>query len=131
MNVPRYDDQPVTSVLQNIVANVQEMVRSEVQLAKTEIKEESTKAAKAGSLLAGGAVLALYAFGFILLGAVYALSMAVDAWLAAIIVAVAVGAPAAILIAVGRNRLREIHPKPQKTIDTVKENVKWVRDQTR
>jgi uncharacterized membrane protein YqjE len=122
------NNRSMTEVLQDIVANIQEIVRSEFRLAKTEISEQAAKAAKSSAPLGGGIVLALYAFGFILLAIVNALEIVVAAWLAALIVGVAVAVVAAILISVGRKRLKQVR-MPEKTIVSVKENVQWAKNQ--
>jgi uncharacterized membrane protein YqjE len=95
MDGPQYSDRPIMQVLQDIVANIQEIMRSEIRLAKAEMKQESSKAARARAVLAGGTVLAVYGLVFLLLAIVYALSLAVKAWLAALIVAVITGVIAA------------------------------------
>src|SRR6266403_4823244 len=116
------NNRSVTEVLQDIGANIQEIVRSEFKLARTEIGEQATRAAKSSAPLGSGIVLAPYALGFILLAIVYALEMVVAAWLAALIVGVAVAAVAAILVSVGRKRLEQVK-MPQRTMASVKENV--------
>ena len=118
-------------LLQDIAANVQEIIRSEFRLAKTEVREEAAKARKSVSMLGVGVFVGLYALGFLLLAAVYALQLVLAAWLAALIVGSAVAAIAAICIAVGRARLKQVHPVPDKTIHTVKENVQWAKQQVR
>jgi uncharacterized membrane protein YqjE len=124
-------DRSMADVLKDIIGNVQEIVRSEARLAKAEVKEEGLKAWQAGQMLMAGAVVGLYAVAFILLGIVYALALVVAAWLAALIIGFTLLVLTGILISVGRARWREVHPKPEKTIKTVKENVQWMKDQTR
>jgi uncharacterized membrane protein YqjE len=123
-------DRPISQVVQDIAGNIQEIFRSEIRLAKEEVRQEGSKAARAGVVLAGGAVLGLYALGFLLLSAVYALAIALPWWLAALIVGVVVGIAAAVLIVTGRDRLHRVNP-PQRTIETMKENVQWAREQMR
>ena len=118
-------------LLQDIAANVQEIIRSEFRLAKTEVREEVAKARTSVSMLGAGVFIGLYALGFLLLTAVYALQLALPAWLAALIVGTTVAVIAAALIAVGRRKLKQVHPLPDKTISTVKENVQWARHQVR
>jgi uncharacterized membrane protein YqjE len=120
----------MTEILQDIIADIQEIVRSEFRLAKVEIQEETAKVARSGVPLIAGLLLGLYAFGFLLLAAVHALSLIVDAWLAALIVGFGVGVISLILISVGRNRLKVVKV-PEKTIGTVKENVQWAKHQIR
>jgi uncharacterized membrane protein YqjE len=120
-----------SDVLDDIVGNIQGIIRSEVRLAKAEIQEETTKAAKAAGALGSGAVLALYAAGFLLLTCLFALEIVVRPWLAALIVTVVVGTAAAILVNHGLKRMRRVEPRPDKTIDTIKENFEWAKNQIR
>jgi uncharacterized membrane protein YqjE len=124
-------DRSFSEVLQDIVGNVQGIIRSELRLARTEVKEETTKAARAAGMLAAGAVLALYAVGFLFLTFAKALETAMDPWLANLIVAATIGLGAFIAIKLGRTRIKRVHATPEKTIETVKENVEWVKDQTK
>ncbi len=119
------------NIVEDIVSNFQDIVRSEVRLAKAEVREEAAKAGKAGRMLGAGAVLALYALGFLLLTCVYALELAVDPWLAALIVAVIVGAAGGVMIRGGVKKMQGVHTRPEKTIDTMKENLEWAKRQTR
>jgi uncharacterized membrane protein YqjE len=121
----------MTELLQDIIADVQEIVRSEFRLAKAEVQEETAKVAHSGIPLIVGLLLGLYALGFLLLAVVHALSLVVDAWLAALIVAFGVAVISLILISVGRNRLKGVKVVPEKTIGTVKENVQWAKHQIR
>jgi uncharacterized membrane protein YqjE len=124
-------DRSLADVLQDIVANIQEIVRSEVRLAKAEIREEGLKAGRAAAMLGAGALLGVYAIGFLLFTGVRALELVVAPWLAGLIVTVVVALTAAVMIQVGRKRFQLVHPTPEKTIQTVKENVEWVKDRTR
>ena len=123
-------DRSFSNVLSDIVGNVQGIIRSEVRLAKTEIQEEAVKAGKASTILAVGIILALYAVGFLFLTWVYALEIAVSPWLAGLIMTLLIGSIAAILINVGRKRIKGV-PLPDKTIHTMKENLEWARNQTK
>jgi uncharacterized membrane protein YedE/YeeE len=127
----RNDERSVSDVLQDIFGNLQDIVRSEFRLAKVEITTEAGKAAKASKLLAVGGVLFLYAGGLILLAAVYGLSSVLQPWLAALLIGVLVAIVAAILLSAGRRRLQVVHPTAERTIKNVKENVQWLKDQTR
>lgn len=116
-------------VLHDIVGNIQEIVRSEVRLAKAEFSEEARKARPAGLSMAVGAVLGLCAIVFALLAAVYGLSTVMPNWAAALVVAVASGLIAALAIRAGLSQFRRIDPTPDKTIRSLKENVEWSKQQ--
>ncbi len=124
-------ERSIASVLQDIVANIQQIVKSEVRLAKAEVKEEVGKAGKASQSLAIGVVLAVYAMGLLLLCCVYLLATVVSSWIAALIVAAVVGGAAVILILGGIKEFKRVHPVPDQTIASVKENVEWAKAQTK
>jgi len=124
-------ERPISEVFQDIVRNIQEIVRSEVRLAKTEIREEAFKAKSAGLMLGAGAVTAIFATGFLLLTIVYALTLVMPNWAAALVVAVVTALIAAGLLTAGRSQLKQIHPSPERTVETIKENVQWARQQTK
>lgn len=128
---PMQNGRSMGEILQDIIADVQEIVRSEFRLAKAEVQEETAKVARSGIPLIVGLLLGLYALGFILLAAVHALSIVVAAWLGTLIVGFLVGVVSLILINVGRNRLKGVKVVPEKTIGTMKENVQWARNQIR
>lgn len=109
---------------------IQEIVRRELQLAKMEFTDSARKARSSAIMLASGGLLAIYAIGFILLAALFALEIALPAWLAALILGVLLCAGAAAAIASGRRRLKTIHG-PQKTMETVKEDFRWIKEQAR
>ncbi len=128
--MPRNDERSVSDVLQDIFGNVQDIVRSEVRLAQAEIKTEAGKTARAAKSLIAGAVLGLYAGGLLLMAAVYGLSLVLQPWLSALVIGAFMSVIAAILITTGRERLNKVK-KPEKTIRSVKEDVQWLKDQTR
>jgi uncharacterized membrane protein YqjE len=118
----------VPELLQDIVSNIQSIVRSEVRLAKTEIKEEASKAVKPGTALGAGLVVGLYGMGFLLLAVVYALSIVVAGWLAALIVGGVLAIASAIMVSSSLKKLKQVNPTPEKTIRTLEENVQWAKD---
>lgn len=118
-------------ILQDILGNLQNLIRSEVKLAKAEIKQEATKASRAAVVTVAGAIAGLYAGLFLLLAALFALWIVIPLWASALVVFGLTGLPAAVLLAAGIKRFRTVQPKPEKTIETVKENVAWMKQQTR
>jgi membrane protein len=72
----------------------------------------------------------VYAVGFLLLTIMYALETTLVPWLAALIVAVGVMMIAMVAVSIGRKRMKQVH-LPEKTIETMKENVQWAKQQIR
>ena len=124
-------DRPLSRILQEMVAHLTEIIRSEIQLARVEIRADMTQGARASVFVAIGAVFGLYAFGFALLGVVYVLATRVTPWLSALVVAAGVGAIAAIFLYVGRSKLKQVDLKPDNTIRSLQENVTWMKKQVR
>jgi uncharacterized membrane protein YqjE len=124
-------DRSVSDVLQDILRNFQEIVRSEVRLAKAEVREEANKAKSASLFIGTGALSGLFAAFFLLLMAVYALATVVPIWAASLIVAIALAITATALLSAGRKRLKQVHPTPERTKNSLKENVEWAKQQTK
>src|SRR5688572_19420851 len=99
---------PISAVLHDIVGNVQDIVRSEVRLARTELTEEMRKARSGGVLLGVGALMLVFCTLFLLLAAVYALSNVLPGWASALIVAAGVGLIAAVLLGLGIKKFKAI-----------------------
>ena len=123
-------ERPVSAVLRDIVGNVQDIVRAEMRLAKTEVTEELGRASSAGLLVGVGAIMLMFSALFALLAVVYALSLAMPAWAAALIVAGVEVVMAAIFVGIGVRRFRATRAAPR-TRATVKENVEWAKQLTR
>jgi len=107
------------------------MVRLEVRLAKTEVREELTKAKASAVWLGIGGVFALYAMLFLLLGAVYALALTMPLWTAALLAGGVLAVIAAILLKNGFQQFKQIHSTPERTVETIKETVKWAKQQAK
>jgi uncharacterized membrane protein YqjE len=118
-------------LVQDILSNVRHILRSEVRLAKVELTEEVSKGGKASAVLLGGVVFALYALGFLLLAAVYALSLSMPLWGAALVTAGFAAVVATVSIVIGRQRIGRVHLKPERTVETMKENMGWLRHHTK
>lgn len=122
-------ERPVSEVVKDIFGNVQEMVRSEIRLARVEMREEAARAANSAKLLGMGAGLAVFGVAFTLLAVTLLLSLFMPGWIASLIVGAALLIPGLVLLAKGREQLSM--PTPHKTIENVKENVEWMKNQTR
>jgi Putative Actinobacterial Holin-X, holin superfamily III len=97
------------------------LMRQELALAKAEMREEAVKSGKAVGLL-GGAGLAGYFVLLFLSAALWAgLSNVMDPGWAALIVAGVWALVGGVLYTTGRDRIRQVRPKPERTVDTLKE----------
>ena len=92
------------------------LMRQELALAKTEMREEAVKTGKAAGLL-GGAGLAGHFVLLFLSAALWAgLSNVMDPGWAALIVALIWAVIGGVLYVTGRDRMRQIQPRPERTV---------------
>jgi uncharacterized membrane protein YqjE len=112
-----------------LIQDLQEIVRGEVQLAKTELKEDASTLGKAVGMIAAAAFLGLVGFIFLMWGVTYLLNKSLEMWLSAGIVGVVLLIIAAILGMVGKNQMQAANLKPDKTIESVKEDKEWASRQ--
>lgn len=126
-------DRSFGAIMSCTIARGQEIARAEVRLAKAEIKEETTKALKASTQLAVAAVLGIFALSFLLWGVAEAIGATdlIPRWVAVLGMGLVLGAVAFVLAQSGKKRLQSVHAVPEKTIESVKENVEWVKQQTK
>lgn len=116
-------------VLQDIIGNFEQIIRSEFRLAKTEMREEAAKAVRPGATAALGLMIGLYGGAFLLLAAVYGLATLMATWLAALFVGAILAIIGLILWASGVARLKHLDPTPDKTIRSLEENAQWAKEQ--
>jgi len=126
------DERSLGELFAELTRETSTLVRQEVNLAKTEMTQKASEVGKdVGFLAAGGAV--LYA-GFLALLAAVILGLTglgLPAWLAALVVGLVVGAVGVFLVQRGRDALRRTNLAPQQTIETLKEDTEWAKQQTR
>ncbi len=121
----------MAEIIQDIATNLQEMVRSEFRLAKAELTDRAKQAGKAAGILGAGiAVLAVAAL-LIVVTCVAALALVMPVWLASLIMAVLLGMVGGGMAMAGRSKLKHANLKPENTIHSVKEDVEWLKQQTR
>lgn len=120
----------IANVLQDIVGNVQEIVRSELRLAQSDLQDQLTKVKAAAPLLLMAIGALLLAAFFLAWTAIYALALAMPMWAAALVVAATLGLIGIIAMTLGLGTLAHVRP-PEQTIQRVTENVQWAKQQVK
>jgi type IV secretory pathway TrbD component len=112
-------DESVGALLSDLSADLSTLVRQEIALAKVELAAKGKETGKGVGMLAGAGVIGLAMLG-----------LAMEVWVAALIVTVVWAVVAAVLVQMGRKQLKEAGPpKPEQTIETIKEDVQWAKTQ--
>ena len=79
-------------------------------------------------MFSAAGLLAFFAFGTLVAAAVLALDLVLDAWLAALIVAVVLLAIAGVIALLGKNKVAEVgSPTPERAIDGIKDDVATIK----
>ena len=124
---PNADDVSIGRLVSEATADLQKLMRQEVALAKAELRHEVKKAVRAGGMF-GGAGFAGYMMIVVLsFAAVFGLSHVIDLAWSALVIGGEWGIIAGLMALVGRMQLRRFSPKPQRTVDTLKDDAQWVR----
>lgn len=120
----------VGDLIGEITEDLTALVRDEINLAKAELKEEAAKAGKAGGMLAGAGYAGHLLVVFVSLTVMFAVAHAIDIAWAALIVTALWAAAAVVLYTLGRRRLKDVHLKPEQTVQTLKDDATWARHPT-
>jgi Putative Actinobacterial Holin-X, holin superfamily III len=122
------DNRSIGELLSAVTSDLSTLMRQEVALAKTEVRKEFSSAGKAAGMLAGSGVAANLALIFVSLMLMFILGNVMALEWAALIVAVIWAIVAAVLYSVGRKRMATVSPTPERTVETIKEDVRWVQN---
>lgn len=114
-------DLSIGELLGNVSHDLSTLMRQELALAKAELKTEATKAGKGAGMLGAAGFAGYMVVLFASIAVWWALANVLDEGLAALIVAVLWAIAAGVLYSTGRRKLREMNPKPERTVDTLKQ----------
>ncbi|TDW69352.1 phage holin family protein [Kribbella pratensis] len=120
-------DESVGELVSQLTSDLGQLTRQELALAKAELQVEAKKAGKGAGMLGGAAFAGWMTALFVSLTAMWALDKAMDLIWAALIVAVVWAVVAVVLAAKGRKELQEVNPKPDQTVESLKEDAKWLK----
>lgn len=122
------DERPLGELFSVLSDELQQLVRKELELAKTELKDQTTRATKAGAMFGGMAVIGFLGSMLVSFALAWGLAEAIPAGLAFLAVGVLYLAVAGLLFVRGRKNLAEFRPVPEQTVQTLKEDVQVAKD---
>ena len=109
--------------------NTSNLVRQEVQLAKTELVQKAMTLAKGAVFFVVAGVFAFVGFEALVACAILALSNVLSAWLAALIVAGALLVLAGILVMLAIGAIKKEGVAPTETIESLQKNAQWAKEE--
>jgi uncharacterized membrane protein YqjE len=123
------DQRSLGDIVSSITTDISTLVRQEMDLARTEIKQEFSKAGKGAGLLGGAGLSAWFLLLFLSLTVMFALDLALPLWASALIVTAVWTIVAAVLAVMGRKAIKESNPQLPRTQQTLKEDASWAKAQ--
>ncbi len=120
---------PVAALLADLAGETSTLVRQEIALFKAELSEKLTRTGIGAASLAAGGVIAFSGWFALLAAAILGLSLVLAPWLSALIVGVIVIALGAGLAWFGKSRLKADALVPHRTLNSLREDQAWIRDQ--
>ncbi len=127
--MPDKQDHSIGELFSELTSETSLLIRQEIALAKVELTQKATRVGRdVGYLVLGGAV--AYAALLALLAAlILLLANVMPSWAAALLVAVLVGIVGAVLISKALADLKKADVTPRQTVETLKEDAQWAKEQ--
>jgi hypothetical protein len=122
-------DRSLGELLSDLGQYASTLVSQEIALAKAEMSEKASQAAKGAGYMAAGSLIAYAGFLAILAAVIIGLSELIPAWLAALLVGVVVAGVGYFLIQQGRENLKGENLAPRQTIASLQEDKEWVKEE--
>jgi Flp pilus assembly protein TadB len=128
MTVQSKPDASVGELMSQLSSQTSRLIRDEMRLAQKEFQESAKHAGIGAGLLSVAGLLAFFGFATVIAAAVAALSLVLDVWAAALIVAVVLFAAAGIAALISRKQVGEVTPAAPRTVETVKADIDAVNE---
>jgi membrane protein len=125
-------DRSAGELVKQLSEQVSVLIRDELKLARLEMTRKGKQAGLGIGMMGGSALVALYGVGCLIACVIIAISGAVAAWLAALIVGAALLAAAGVAALMGKGRLRQATPPvPEQAVDGIKTDVEEIKERMR
>jgi uncharacterized membrane protein YqjE len=124
---PKRPDSSLGDLIKEMTAELSGLFRQEIELAKVETREEVQRSTKALAAMAVAGVAALLALTLLSFALAELLDQGLNRALSFAIVGVLWAIVAAVLLSVGRKKLREVRPLPETTA-SIKEDMQWAKE---
>lgn len=123
------EQRPLGELFGELAQETGTLVRKEVELVKTEMTSKLTTAAKDAALVGAGGAIAHLGGMALLAALILGLGTLIPLWLSALIVGAVVSGIGGALAMTGVRKLKNIDPVPRVTVQTLKEDKRWLREQ--
>jgi len=126
------EDRSLGDLFSDLTRDTATLVRQEVTLAKTELTDKASKVGKDVAFLAMGGLVAYAGMVAIIFGLIFLINaLGLSLWVSALLVGLVVAAVGGALVSKGLGELKKIDPVPRQTVESLKEDKEWAKEQTR
>lgn len=126
------EQSPVSELLQQLTEQTTRLAQKEIELAKAEMAVKGKRIGVGVGAFSGAGLLALLALGALTAAAILGLATAVEAWLAALIVAAIYLLIAGVMALAGRSKVQSATPPlPEQTVESVKEDLQETKQKAK
>ena len=125
------DDRSLGELFSELAQDTSTLVRKEVQLAKTKMSRKASRVGKDVGFLATGGAVAYAGLLAVLAGVIVLVGQVIPMWLSAFLVGLVVAGVGYFLLRRGLEALKREDLAPRQTIETLKEDQQWAKDQMR
>ncbi|CAN5572385.1 hypothetical protein BH10CHL1_BH10CHL1_26150 [soil metagenome] len=115
----------------SLTSDLTTLVRKEIDLARTETMEKVSGVTRNVVMMVAGGLVAYAGLIALIMAAIFLLNRAMSLWLSALIVGIVVIVIGAILLSIGKSSLNNMTVVPEKTVETMKENTEWAKEQVK
>jgi VIT1/CCC1 family predicted Fe2+/Mn2+ transporter len=128
----RSQDTTLGELFSQLTQDTSRLIRQEVQLATREMSDKAAAVGKRTAMLASGGAVIYGGFLFLLGALTYGLVgiFGIALWLSFLIVGVLAVIVGYLLVQRGIAALKHLQIAPTQTVETIKENIAWAKDQT-
>ncbi|MEW2289318.1 phage holin family protein [Streptomyces sp. NPDC047841] len=125
----RSRQEPVGELVQRASQQLTELVRGELRLAQTEMKQKGRRYGKGGGLFGGAGVVGFLTLQALVTTVIAALAVPLPVWAAGLIVTAVLGVIAAVLAMSGKKQVDQAAPPtPEQTVENVKADVAEIKE---
>jgi putative superfamily III holin-X len=124
------DERSLGELFAELAQETSTLVRQEVNLAKTEMSHKASRAGRHIGVLAAGGAVAYAGLLAILAGVIVLLDNVMPLWASALLVGVVVAVVGYLLVRRALDALKREDFAPRETMETLKEDQQWAKDQT-
>jgi hypothetical protein len=124
------DDRSLGELFAELASEIGALVRQELRQAGTEVSQRATSVGKdVGGLVAGAVVIHAGVLALVFAAIAGLADLGLDWWLAALLVGIVLAGIGYALVQRGRSAIQRADILPRRTMDNLREDTEWVKDQ--